>query len=99
MEIKGKIIRVFPYQEGISRNGKQWMKQEYLLETRDTVLTTFKFELFGDLVHKYPMAVGDIVTLDISIESREYNGRWYTNVHAYHATLHQQATIDNGHEQ
>ena len=35
MEIKGKIIHVLPLQEGVSKAGNAWKKQEYVLETYD----------------------------------------------------------------
>lgn len=87
MEIKGKIIQVLPPQGGISKSGNQWKKQEYILLTPEDQPSKVKFDLFGDLVDKFPLTVGDIVTIDINIESREYNGRWYTDVHAYHVAL------------
>ena len=33
MEIKGRIIHVLPLQEGVSKAGNPWKKQEYVLET------------------------------------------------------------------
>ena len=35
MEITGRIIAVLPVQGGISKNGNEWKKQEYVLETHD----------------------------------------------------------------
>lgn len=87
MELTGKIILVLPPQSGVSKQGNAWQKQEYVLETLSSYPDKVKFDLFGDLVDKYQMLVGDTVTLDISIESREYNGRWYTDVHAHHVIL------------
>ena len=36
MEISGKIIQVLDLQQGTSKAGNAWKKQEYVLETHDT---------------------------------------------------------------
>lgn len=91
MELKGKIIQKLPPQGGISKNGNAWKKQEYVLETLDAYPSKVKFDIFGDKVDQYPMEVGDTVTIQFDIESREFNGRWYTDIHAYQASLHERA--------
>lgn len=83
MEIKGKIIEVLPLQSGVSQAGKQWKKQEFVVETPDQFPRKVCMTLFGDRVDQYPVAIGDDVVVSIDIESREYNGRWYTNVNAW----------------
>ena len=83
MEIKGKIIAVLPLQSGVSQAGKQWKKQEFVVETPDQFPRKVCMTLFGDRVDQYPVAIGDDVVVSIDIESREYNGRWYTNVNAW----------------
>ena len=39
--------------------------------------------LWGDKVDEIKIGVGDKITASINIESREYNGRWYTDVRAW----------------
>jgi hypothetical protein len=39
--------------------------------------------LFGDKVDQFPIAINDDIVASIDIESREYNGRWYTNVNVW----------------
>ena len=81
MELIGKIIQVLPLQSGTSKAGNAWKKQEYILETLGTQYPRkVCFNLFGDNVDKFPMQVGQDVTVSIDIESREFNGRWYTDV-------------------
>ena len=94
MEIKGKIIQKFQPQGGISKQGNAWKNQEYVLETLDSYPSKVKFDVFGDKVDQYPMEVGNIVTIQYDIESREFNGRWYTDIHAYKAELHDNGGID-----
>ena len=84
MELIGKIIQILPLQEGVSKAGNPWKKQEYILETLGTQYPRkVCFNLFGDNVDKFPMQVGQDVTVSIDIESREFNGRWYTDVRAW----------------
>lgn len=85
MEISGKIIAVLPLQSGTSKAGRAWKKQEYVLETQDTYPRKVKFDFFGDRVDQYPLAIGDDVTVSFDIESREFNGRWYTDIHGWKA--------------
>lgn len=83
MEIKGKIIHVLPLQEGVSRAGNKWKKREYVLETQEQYPRKVCFDFFGDKVDQYPVEIGDDITLSFDIESREYNGRWYTGIHGW----------------
>ena len=84
MELIGKIIQVLPLQEGVSKAGTAWKKQEYILETLGTQYPRkVCFNLFGDNEDKFPMQVGQDVTVSIDLESREFNGRWYTDVRAW----------------
>lgn len=83
MEIKGKIIAALPEQGGTSKAGNAWRKREYVLETQETYPKKVCFNLFGDRIDQYPMAVGEDVTVSFDLESREYNGRWYTDVRAF----------------
>lgn len=83
MEIKGKIIAALDEQGGTSKAGNAWRKREYVLETQETYPKKVCFNLFGDRIDQYPMSVGDDVTVSFDLESREYNGRWYTDVRAF----------------
>ena len=84
MEIRGKIFQVLPLQSGVSQSsGREWKKQEYVLETNDQYPRKICFQLFGDKVDQYPVNVGDDVVVSVDIDSREYNGRWYTNISAW----------------
>ena len=83
MEIKGKVVVVLPQQSGTSAAGNQWKKQEFVIETQEQFPKKICMTLFGDRVDQYPVAVNDEIVANIDIESREYNGRWYTNINAW----------------
>lgn len=80
MEIKGKIIAALPEQSGVSKSGNNWKKREYVLETMETYPKKVHFDLFGDRADQYPLNVGEVITLSFDINSREYNGRWFTSI-------------------
>lgn len=82
-KITGRILQALPLRTGTSKAGNQWQVQEYILETLGEYPKKVCFEVFGDNVAKYPLQVGQEVTAFIDIESREFNGRWYTSVRAW----------------
>ena len=84
MEIVGKIITVLPEQSGIAKNGNPWKVQAYVLETTEQYPRKVHFEIFGeDRIKQNPCAIDQIVTVSFDIESREFNGRWYTSIRAW----------------
>ena len=84
MEVVGKIIQVLPAQEGVGRNGNPWKVQPYVLETLDQYPRKVHFEVFGeDRIKQNPCDVDQLVTVSFDIESREFNGRWYTSIRAW----------------
>lgn len=85
MEIKGKIIVALPEMSGVSKSGNNWKKREYVLETQETYPRKVHFDFFGDRADQYPLSVGDDITLSFDIESREYNGRWFTSIRGWKA--------------
>ncbi len=85
MEIKGKIILALPEMSGTSKAGNAWKKREYVLETQETYPKKVHFDFFGERADQYPLNVGEIITLSFDIESREYNGRWFTSIRGWKA--------------
>ena len=85
MEISGKIIQVLPEQGGQSKTtGKDWKLQAYVLETQEQYPRKVHFEVFGeDRIKANPCQLDDVVTVSFDIESREFNGRWYTSIRAW----------------
>lgn len=82
MELKGKIIKILPLQTGTSSRG-EWRKQEFIVEVPGNFPKQVCLYMWGDAIESNPIAEGDEVNASIEIESREYNGRWYTNVKAW----------------
>ena len=85
MEIVGKIIQILPLQTGVAKNsGNPWQSQSYVLETQEQFPKRVCFEVFGEQrIKDNPCQLDDIVTVSFDIESREFNGRWYTSIRAW----------------
>lgn len=86
LTISGRIALILPLQTGTSKAGKPWQKQECILDTGGQYPKKVCFSLFGDSITKFPLQVGQDVTVSIDIESREWNSRWYTEVRAWNVT-------------
>ncbi len=82
-KIQGNIIAVMPEAGGTGKNGNPWKKQDYVLETKDNYPKKICFNLWGDKVDQYALKIGEFVTVSLDIESREYNGKWYTDLKAW----------------
>ena len=85
MELEGKIAQKLAVQTGTSARGT-WSKQEFVLEYQDgSFPAQVCMNVWGDdkvrELDKYQ--VGDKIKASIKVSSREYNGRWYTDVRAW----------------
>ena len=83
MEVTGKVIIALPEVAGVSKSGNNWKKREYVLETLESFPKKIHFDFFGDRADQFPLNVGDMIRLSFDIESREYNGRWFTSIRGW----------------
>lgn len=87
MQLTGIIIAVLDVQSGVSQSGKNWARQEFVLETEERYPKRCLFHLFGeDRIKTAALAKNMRVTVDFDIDAREYQGRWYNNVSAWKVT-------------
>lgn len=85
MDLKGKVILNMPLVTGEGKNG-QWSKQEFLIETGDQYPKKVMFGLMGNKIDQNPYSIGQEVVVSFDAESREYNGRYFTNLNAWKVT-------------
>lgn len=87
-----KITNILPQRSGTSKAGNQWIVQEFLCETDGNYPKTIMMQVYGaDKVDNFVAGnyiIGDIVDIDFDIESREYNGKYYTQVSAWRIEKH-----------
>ncbi len=87
MELEGKVILDLGMTTGTSKAGNAWKKKEVVIETFGTYPRKVKLTLFGDRSESVGAEVGQSYSFSVDVESREYMGRWYTDVSAFSSRL------------
>ena len=86
MQIKVNIIELLPIQSGTNKAGKTWQKLNFIGITSDEYPKKICFTAWSDEVINNIMLECDYF-IDFDVESREYNGKYYTDVKAYKVVL------------
>ncbi|MCI1681422.1 MAG: DUF3127 domain-containing protein [Bacteroides sp.] len=82
-EVEGKIIAELPAKRGTLKNGKDWEKREYLLETSSMLHTRMKFSMFSfDGAIEDTPEIGERLRVKFEVEARQYKENWYNEVKA-----------------
>ncbi len=83
LELIGKIITKLPLQSGVSSRG-EWKKQDFIIETQEQYPKQICVTCWGERIDDLEQTIEDeSIKVSINIESREYNGRWYTDIKAW----------------
>lgn len=82
MQLTAKLIQVLPLQTGEGKNGA-WKKQDIILETESQYPKKICVSVWGDKINENQLKIGSQLKIDFDVESREFNGRWYTDVKAW----------------
>ncbi|MDP2115448.1 MAG: DUF3127 domain-containing protein, partial [Bacteroidota bacterium] len=48
IQVKGTVIQILKPESGVSKAGKEWKKQEFVIETNEQFPKKVCFTLFGD---------------------------------------------------
>lgn len=85
MEFEGTVYRIMPLTQGESARGP-WQRQDVVFDYNDgggnftrKICVTF-FNRPDDVAK---LREGATYQVSVNIESREYNGRWYTDIRAW----------------
>ena len=91
MELNGRLTAKLAEQRGTSKAGKDWVKQDFVIETNDKFPKSVCIGVMGEDKIKLidNIQEGELITCHINIESREYNGRYYTSVSAWKIELNE----------
>jgi hypothetical protein len=83
MELKAKLVQLLPLQTGSGKNG-EWKKQDIIVETLGSQFPKkICISIWGDKADTNMLQIGNELNISFDVESREYNGRWYTDVKAW----------------
>lgn len=82
MEFEGIVFKKLPVTKGVSARG-EWQRQDVVFElpgefSRKVCVTFFNKPTDADSLKE-----GQTYVVSVNIESREYNGKWYTDVRAW----------------
>ncbi len=92
MEFEGSVVQLLPQVKGVSARG-EWVKQEVIFEQTGEFGRKICVSFWGDKAQDVAMLKpGDRVKVAANVESREYNGRWYTEVRAWKVEKDQAAS-------
>ena len=83
MEITGKVVRLGGLTEGTSARGP-WRKQDLIIETNEQYPKTVCLTCWTNQIDEIQnMVPGQFIKAQIDISSREFNGKWYTDVRVW----------------
>lgn len=89
LELEGKLLKKMNVQSGTSAKGT-WAKQEFVIEYQEgnypasVCMSVWGEDKVNDLQKFNP---GDKVKVSFNLSSREYNGKWYTDVRVWRMSL------------
>ncbi len=83
LEIVGKLQQILPAQKGSGARG-EWLRQDFIIETVEQYPRKICVSAWGDKAKDLEgVQIGDTLKISVNIESREFNGRWYTDVRSW----------------
>jgi hypothetical protein len=87
MEITIKVTKILDPVSGVSsRSGEQWVKNSFVGSTQGEYPKTICFTVMGkDRWEKMAIKVGNSYSVSFDPESREWNGKYFTDLSAWKA--------------
>ena len=83
MEFEGTVYKILPVTKGTSARG-EWQRQDVVFEMNEGSFTRkICVTFFNKPEDVARLKEGAAYTVSVNIESREYNGRWYTDIRAW----------------
>ena len=88
MEIKGNVYQISEVQKGTSKSGKEWTRQNLVIDTGDEYNPHLSISFLGEkcsLLNN--LKINDVVNVHINLSSKEWSGKWFTNVNGWKIDL------------
>ena len=82
MEFEGVVYKILPLTQGTSARG-EWQRQDVVFELPSEFSRKICVTFFNKPSDVAKLREGATYTVSVNVESREYNGRWYTDVRAW----------------
>lgn len=89
MEVQVKVISKFDIIEGVSKSsGKEFKYFTFIGETIEQYPRKIAFEAFGEKrIANCQVNKNDVYNVSFDVESREFEGRWFTKASAWKTEL------------
>lgn len=83
MQITGTLVQKLEKIKGNTVKG-EWQKQEFIISVGDKYPKQVCLSAWGERCDELKnIQIGDTVTAELELSSREYNSKWYTEVRAW----------------
>lgn len=95
----GRLVQVLEEVSGVGKTGNSWKKQSFVVELDGSSTYPKKVCLtaWGDKVDTLKrLTIGDRISAAFDVESREYQGRWYTDLKAWKIDVEANRTTGGG---
>jgi hypothetical protein len=89
LKITGKVTAILPLEKGVSKAGKDYQKQSFVIDTGAKFNPLVAFGVFGEEKCKdliTPLSVGQDVEVGFNLSSREFKDKYYTQADAWRIT-------------
>jgi len=83
LKVTGTVTKILPQEKGTSKDGKEWVKQQFILDNNDTYNNIFCFEVFGaEKVENFLKfnKVGSVIDVDFNVSTNEWKDKYYTSL-------------------
>lgn len=82
-----RVSVVSKIETGTAQNGNEWKKQTVVVSTDGQYPKTVALTCMGKTVdYSSQLTVGQTIDVEFDVESREYNGKYYTDAKAWKIT-------------
>ena len=89
MRVEGKLVKILTQETGVSKTNKEWKKQSIVIEQEKDYNKEVVVTFFGDNISNLQSKkIGDRISCDINLSSREYNGKYYHNIDGWKCSLY-----------
>lgn len=95
MEFEGVVFKKLPVSKGVSARG-EWQRQDVVFEVPSEFSRKICVTFFNKPTEADSLVEGQTYVVSVNVESREYNGKWYTDVRAWRVQPKQQEVAPQG---
>ena len=89
MDFEGKVIQFLGETTGTAKSVNPWKKKEWIVETFGQYPKKVKIQCMNARADALNLEPGRDYIYSVDLESREFNGKWYTDVNVFRVQEYQ----------